>query len=87
MLWESCSFSHTEHNKIGFAIFGLFYELILNLQDTGSIHKTVKNLFSPDPLKLLNSHRKALGISAGVLKRLKSSRVYPPTAGRARRRR
>jgi hypothetical protein len=54
MLWESCSSSHTEHNKIWFAIFGFFYKLILNLQVTGSIHKTVKNLFAPDPLKLSN---------------------------------
>jgi hypothetical protein len=58
MLWESCSSSHTEHKKLGLLFFGFFYELILNLQITGSIHKTVKTLFAPDPLKLLNFSQK-----------------------------
>jgi hypothetical protein len=39
MLWESCSSSYTEHNKIGFVIFGFVYDFILNLQD---IAKTLK---------------------------------------------
>jgi hypothetical protein len=29
-----CSSSYTEHNKIGFAIFGFLYDFILNLQGT-----------------------------------------------------
>jgi hypothetical protein len=32
MFWESCRFGYTEHNKIGFAIFGFFFDFILNLQ-------------------------------------------------------
>jgi hypothetical protein len=32
MLWESCSSSYTEHNKIGFAIFGFFCDFIRILQ-------------------------------------------------------
>jgi hypothetical protein len=32
MFWESCSFGYTEHNKIGFGIFGFFFDFILNLQ-------------------------------------------------------
>jgi hypothetical protein len=32
MLWESCSSSHTEHNKISFAIFGFLYDFIGILQ-------------------------------------------------------
>jgi hypothetical protein len=39
--------------KIGFAIFGFFYELILNLQVTGSNHKTGKNILALGPLELL----------------------------------
>jgi hypothetical protein len=39
--------------KIGFAIFGFFYELIMNLQVTGSNHKTGKNLFALGTLELL----------------------------------
>jgi hypothetical protein len=51
MLCKSCSSSHTEHNKIGFAIFGFFYKLILNLQSTGPQSKTGKNLLLPNPLE------------------------------------
>jgi hypothetical protein len=36
-----------------FAIFGCFYELILNLQVTSPNHKTGKNLLALGPLKLL----------------------------------
>jgi hypothetical protein len=39
MLWESCSSSYTEHNKIGIAIFGYFYDFILNLQIAANTHK------------------------------------------------
>jgi hypothetical protein len=28
MLCRICRFSHTEHNKIGFAIFGFFYDFM-----------------------------------------------------------
>jgi hypothetical protein len=34
MLFKSGSSSYTEYNKIGFAIFGFFYDFILNLQGT-----------------------------------------------------
>jgi hypothetical protein len=46
MLWESCSYSYIEHNKIGFAIFGIFYYFISNLQDTAKTLKGVKNHFA-----------------------------------------
>jgi hypothetical protein len=39
MLWERCSSSYTERNKIGFAIFEFFYDFISNLQDAA---KTLK---------------------------------------------
>jgi hypothetical protein len=47
MFCKSCSSSHTEHNKIGFAIFGFVYDLIWILQVTGSKGKNQKNLFLP----------------------------------------
>jgi hypothetical protein len=87
MLCKRGSSSYKEHSKIGFAIFGFLCELIWNLQVTASIHKTGKNLLALSPLGLLNSHRKVIGFSAGVLKRMKSLRLYPPDTGRARRRR
>jgi hypothetical protein len=39
ILCRNCSSSYTEHNKIGFAIFGFLYDFILNLQVTA---KTLK---------------------------------------------
>jgi hypothetical protein len=87
MLCKSGSSSYTKHKKIWFAIFGFLCEFIWNLQLTESIHKTGKNLLALNPLGLLNCHRKVLGFSDGVLNRMKSLRVYPPAAGRARRRR
>jgi hypothetical protein len=36
---RNCSSSYTEHNKIGFTVFGFFYDFILNLQVTA---KTLK---------------------------------------------
>jgi hypothetical protein len=35
VLCRNCSSSHTEHNKIGFAIFGFFYDFISILLVTG----------------------------------------------------
>jgi hypothetical protein len=63
MLCVSCSSSHTEHNKIGFAFFRFFNELIWNLQVTGSNNKTGKNLLALSPLELLNLHKYALAFN------------------------
>jgi hypothetical protein len=56
MLCKSGRSSYTEHNKIRFAIFGFSYELIWNLQVSGSNNKTGKNLIALSPLGLLNLH-------------------------------
>jgi hypothetical protein len=37
MLCRNCSSSHTEHNKIGFAIFGITYDFICILQVVAEI--------------------------------------------------
>jgi hypothetical protein len=50
MLWESCSSSYTEHNKIEFAFFGFIYDFILNLQVAAITHKGGKNHFASGPL-------------------------------------
>jgi hypothetical protein len=62
--WSS---SYTQHNKIGFAIFGFFYDFILNLQVTGSKSKRWKNLLAHKPSELLKLHNHALGSNTQVL--------------------
>jgi hypothetical protein len=85
MLCKSGSSSHKEHNKIGFAIFGFFYELILNLQSTGPHSKTGKNLLALSPLGLLNLHNYALAFNTQALGDESLSQQCPPAAGQARR--
>jgi hypothetical protein len=62
MLCKSCRSSHIEHNKIGFAIFGFFYDFIWNLQVTAKTHQRVKNHFTKRPLEVSNLHRSTLGL-------------------------
>jgi hypothetical protein len=50
MLCRNCSPSHTDHNKIGFAIFVFFYDFILKLQDAAETHKRVKKPFCEQAL-------------------------------------
>jgi hypothetical protein len=57
MLCRICRFSHTEHNKIGFAIFGFFYDLIWILQVAAKTHKRGRTNFHEDPWKVLKDHR------------------------------
>jgi hypothetical protein len=62
MLRESCSSSYTEHKKIGFAIFGFFYDFISNLQDTAKTLKRWRIILHADPCQLLKVHICALGL-------------------------
>jgi hypothetical protein len=62
MLFKSCSSSHTEHKKIGFAIFGIFYHFIWILQGAAETHKRGENHFVEDLWKVSNLHRSALGL-------------------------
>jgi hypothetical protein len=50
MFGESCSSCYTKHNKIGFAIFGFFCDLLWILQVPAKTHKGVRNLFARRPL-------------------------------------
>jgi hypothetical protein len=68
MLCKSCRSSHTEHNKIRFAIFGFFYNFKLNLQGAFETHKRVKNHFAKRPLESSRAHRYALGFRTGPWK-------------------
>jgi hypothetical protein len=49
MLCRNCSPSHTEQRKIEFAIFGFFYDFILNLQVNGPKSQNWKNLLINQP--------------------------------------
>jgi hypothetical protein len=67
MLRESCSSGHTEHKKIGFAIFGFFYDFISNLQATRSKSESWKNLLALKPSELLKLHNHTLGSNTQAL--------------------
>jgi hypothetical protein len=60
-LCKSCSSRHIEHKKIGFAIFGFFYDLIQILQVTRAKGEKLKNLLLRWPMELLNLHTNTLG--------------------------
>jgi hypothetical protein len=62
MLCRNCSSRYTKHHKIGFAIFGFFYDFILNLQVTTKTHQRVKNHITKRPLEVSNLHKSALGL-------------------------
>jgi hypothetical protein len=87
VLYKNCSSSYTAHNKIGFATFGFLYELILNLQVTGSNNKNWKNLLALRPLRLLKLHNQTLAFNTQTLGDKSPSQLYPPAAEQARRRR
>jgi hypothetical protein len=67
ILCKNCSSSYTKHNKIGFAIFGFFYDFILNLQTTGSKGENWKNLLAHKPSELLKLHNHPLGSNTQAL--------------------
>jgi hypothetical protein len=50
-VWESCSSGYTEHNKIGFAIFGFFNDFICILQVAAETQQRVKKHFARRPLE------------------------------------
>jgi hypothetical protein len=54
MLCKRCRPSQKEHNKIRFAIFGFFYDLIRNLQVTAKTLQGGKNLIALGSLELFN---------------------------------
>jgi hypothetical protein len=51
---ESCSSCYTEHRKIEFAIFGFFYDFILNLQVAAKTHQRGRIFLALGSLELFN---------------------------------
>jgi hypothetical protein len=64
MFGESCSSCYTEHNKIGIAMFGFFYDFISILQAAAKTHQRGKNLLALRSLELLNIHNYALAFNS-----------------------
>jgi hypothetical protein len=84
ILCRNCSSSYIVHNKIGFAIFGFFYDFILNSQFTGSKSKIWKNLLALKSSKLLKLHNHTLGSNTQALGGKSPSQPHPPAAEQAR---
>jgi hypothetical protein len=87
MLCRNCTTSHTEHNKIVFAIFGFFYDFILNLQVTGPKSQTGRIYLCPGPWNFLKRHKPALGFCTQALGERSPSQPYPLAAEQAHQRR
>jgi hypothetical protein len=62
MFGESYSSCYTEHNKIGFAIFGVFYDFKSILQVSAITHKCLKTLFATRTLERLKPHNHTLSL-------------------------
>jgi hypothetical protein len=60
MLCRKCSSSHTENNKIGFEIFGVFCDLICILQVAAETQQRGRNILRVAPWKVSKDHRQAL---------------------------
>jgi hypothetical protein len=57
MLWKSCSSGYTEHNKLGFPIFGFFCDFIQFFQVAGKTHKRGRYVLRVAPWKTSKDHR------------------------------
>jgi hypothetical protein len=62
MLCKSCRSSHTEHNKIGFAIFGFFCDFISNFQVTGKHTREKRIIPRAGPWNFLKPHKNTLAL-------------------------
>jgi hypothetical protein len=83
---KSCSSSHTEHNKIGFAIFGFFYDFIW-IYKLQAQHKRKRRIFFHNhPWKVFDFTK----LPSLLTSRPSSTKTFtevPSAAGEARRRR
>jgi hypothetical protein len=70
MLCRKFSSSYTEHNKIGFVIFGFFYDFIWILQLAGKNTSRGKNHFSQESLELFNFTTLPSALTPGPYKAL-----------------
>jgi hypothetical protein len=81
---ESCSSCYTKHNKIRFAIFGFFCNLLWILQVSAKTHKGVRNLFARRPLDSFPPSQIYPRIAQNTLEVLGASQCGPRAMGAAR---
>jgi hypothetical protein len=84
MLCKSCRPTHKEYNKIGFAIFGFFYDFIWILQASAKTHKRVKNLIANRPLERFESSQIYPWFAQKTLERAQDMQCGPWGLGAAR---
>jgi hypothetical protein len=82
MFRESCSFSYTEHNKIRFAIFGFFCDLLWILQVAAKSTQRARNLFARRPLDSFPPSQIYPRIAQNTLEVSGASQCGPQAKGR-----
>jgi hypothetical protein len=82
MLWESCSSSYTEHNKIEFAFFGFFCNFIWFFKVTAEAQQGVKIILRRNPWNFLSLTRLPSTLAA----RPSNPKNFPQGYPRRRRR-
>jgi hypothetical protein len=82
MLWESCSSSYTEHNKIGFAIFGFFCDFIRFFKVAATTHKRGKIHFANRPLESFGCSQLCPWFTITPPERIQSKQCSPGGMGR-----
>jgi hypothetical protein len=87
ILGESCSSCYTEYRKIELAIFGFFYDFIINLQVAAKTHQRGRIFSALGSLELFNSTTLPLTLAARPSIPRNLSQGYPRRRSRARRRR
>jgi hypothetical protein len=82
MLWESCSFSYKEDNKIRFAIFRFFCDLLWILQVAAETHKRGKIYFANRPLERIRDSQIYPWFAQTTLERTPAMQCSPRPRGR-----
>jgi hypothetical protein len=84
---KSCSTTHQESRKIGFAFFWFSYDFLENLQDSAIWMYYWRCIFTQGPLEFFRVSQNYPSFALRPSGGLKSSHSCPPAAGWARRRR
>jgi hypothetical protein len=74
--------SHTEHNKIGFAMFGCSYNFIWILQVAGKTQRKGKNVFAQGPLERSKASQLCPSFAPNTLEKLGAVQCSPWGTGR-----
>jgi hypothetical protein len=84
MLYKSCSVFHEESNKIGFAFFWFFYDVLQKLQDPTKLLYYLTNYFTCRPLELFKGSQIWPQFTLTTLERNQSLQLghwpWPPAA-------